>query len=700
MAGTATLVLAAGPLPFAPAEAAPGAPPPTGETGNWYERSFFLLHLDHHTGARDEVGKAADPAETARLLALARPDVIQIHAKVNPGWTTYPTKIGHTPPKLARDVLRVWTDIARRDGYHWSVYYNIGRDAEIMRRKPEWNRVKADGTPHDRALCYHSGVAENYLWPMIDEILAAYRPDGLWFDGSVFTIRTCYCNKCQARFGRESGLPAPPKNANEPGWAAFKEMHRQIYREFVAATSARIKKAKPDCLVAFNWAYALHMPEAATAHVDYLTGDNANDVDRLSVEVHWYDGQRGKPFDLMTTIFVNEKAGATNRLVPKPTGQMEQEMALVIANGGRYFAWDNPNKESGLTPERYEYLQKVVSPFLRVRQAWCRGSERVPAVSLLNSAAHHYAASHADERVFVPRESRVDSAADGLRRLHLDYEMLTDGRLEKNDVAAPLLLVEDPLALTKETVAALRRFAERGGTVLLTGAGVVRVPGLDSLLGLAPAGETLPGNVEETTVLRNGQTLRLRESVVLATPAPGTQTLLAATNGAGKTRPLLTRRAAGKGQVLCCLIPLFTPRDGRDVPAALVEAILQQALPEAARPFTTNAPATVETILRRKGIDQVLHLVNRAPGKRERVSDNAINKTRITDIAPVAPCRVTVRVPARPARVMLEPQGTALAGWNYENNRITVDLPGFAIHQMVVFHSTARDTAAQRRGEK
>ena len=90
---------------------------------NWYRNSFYLLHEDHHTGNQFAVGRDADPGETARLIGLSRPDVIQIHAKGNPGWTTYPTSIGHTPPKLARDVMAVWRDIAEEGEYHFSAYF-------------------------------------------------------------------------------------------------------------------------------------------------------------------------------------------------------------------------------------------------------------------------------------------------------------------------------------------------------------------------------------------------------------------------------------------------------------------------------------------------------------------------------------------------------------------------------------------------
>jgi len=92
--------------------------------------------LDHHTTDKMEVGRDALPAETARLINLVKPDVIQIHAKGNPGWATYPSKAGFTPPQLARDVMQVWAGVARENGYVFSAYYNIGRDREIMKRHP------------------------------------------------------------------------------------------------------------------------------------------------------------------------------------------------------------------------------------------------------------------------------------------------------------------------------------------------------------------------------------------------------------------------------------------------------------------------------------------------------------------------------------------------------------------------------------
>ncbi len=195
---------------------------------NWYTRSFYLLHEDHHTSDAHEVGRDAHPDETARLINLSRPDVIQIHAKGNPGWTTYPSQVGHTPPKLRRDVMQVWKTIAEENEYPLSAYFNIGRDGQIMQRHPEWNRSDAQGKEIDKALCYHSGVAQQYLWPMIREIMDKYRPDGWWFDGSCFTVRLCYCDACRGGFDARRAGQLPPNVLRRTGAPIMKCSVRSI----------------------------------------------------------------------------------------------------------------------------------------------------------------------------------------------------------------------------------------------------------------------------------------------------------------------------------------------------------------------------------------------------------------------------------------------------------------------------------------
>jgi len=648
------------------------------ENLNWYEKSFYFLHEDHHTRERFEVGRDADPGETARLINLSQPDFIQIHAKGNPGWTTYPTKIGYTPPRLARDVLGIWRQIARDEGYPFSAYYNIGRDGEIMKRHPQWNRINAKGELIDRALCYHSGVAEEYLWPMIREIMSNYHPDGFWFDGSCFTVKNCYCDKCRQRFKQHYKLD-PPKTPNDPGWCDYKEMQRQIYREFIHQTAAMIHKIDPECLVAVNWAYSLRMPEKPDPGIAYLTGDIADRVEKLSAEAHWYDSQ-DLPFDLMTLINTFHRPNA-KMMLPKPREQIEQEMAVIIANGGRYFAWDTPTPQSGLVPERHEFLGKIVAPYLRARQQWCMGTKRIPDVSLLHSAAAHYAATDSHGSAFASPDNRIDGAIDYLTRLHLNYEMIPDWRLQNQDIRSRLLVVEHPKVLTNTTIENLVKYVRNGGNLLLTGMGLTRDKRIRQLCGItdlkgSQGPEQISVRIDNSLTTFNHWLYRVKPSTA--------QTLLFAQDTNGKTHPILTKNSFGKGQAFYAALPLMAIHKDNIVPIEFVRQVFQHATPLSDRYIYAAAPESVEIVLRQKENTHIVHLVNMAKGRNIITKGSVIPHRKITDIPQAPACHLSIKLPNKPSSVHLQPSNLKLKKWRYDNNRLEIDISSFKIHQKIV----------------
>ncbi|MEJ7830315.1 MAG: alpha-L-fucosidase, partial [Segetibacter sp.] len=560
---------------------------------NWFQKSIFMLHEDHHIKVDTEVGKNADPQETARIIALSKPDAIQIHAKGRPGYASYPTKIGWMAPKYERDVLKVWSDIARKDGYHFSIYYNLGRDVEIQTRKPQWNRVNAEGKLQDAALCYHSGVAEDYLWPMIAEIMDNYKPDGLWFDGSVFTIKNCYCKVCKARFLKEKGL-VPPTSAGQPGWTAYKDMQRQIYREFLYKTVDKIKAKDPNCLVTINLAYSIHMPEKPYESLDYFTADFGNEFEELSQEAHWYDNQ-DKPFEIMTTVHLGDSDGKGRQL--KPKGQIEQEMATILANGGRYNSWDNPDSKSAISEKMGEHLRDVVSPFLRARQPWILQTKRLPDISFLYSATSHYAATDTLPNAFMNGGYMVP-VTDKIWKAGLNYEMLSEYKLDERNVQSKLILVENPAALSESNIKALRKFAELGGTILVTGKGILS-ESMPGLLGLSKP-ESLVAETD-LQVIGNKQAYIFKHTLYRV-QLKEAQILFKAKDSKGLENSLLTNCRVGKGQAMALLVPLLSEEKGKPykLPTALIKEILEKAIPSEQRLLVSNTPSHVETVLRKK----------------------------------------------------------------------------------------------------
>jgi hypothetical protein len=635
-----------------------------------------MFLLDYHTRGDAQVGKDATLEETVELLNLSKPDVIQVHAKGNPGWTTYPSKTGFTPPMLKTDMLQLYKEAARETGAHFSAYYNLGRDGQVMARYPEWNRIKANGKLADRALCYQSGVAEQYLIPMISEIMDHYNPQGFWFDGSCFTVENCYCSHCEDRFTKETGL-APPKNAEQPGWAAYKEMQRQIYRELLAKVAKAIKSRNPDCLMAVNLAYGNQMPEDVPAYLDYLTCDIGNEVDKIPFQAAWFDSQ-GKPFDIMTTNYYSDEDG----LKTKPRGQMEQELAIIIANGGKYYAWDNPTPTAKLSRERFEFLGEVVAPFLRARQPYCMNSTRIPDVSLFHGATNNYAFIKNQPHAFLRYNRYVSQANLSLRQLHLTPELISDSKLEKGIIRGKLLVVENPLELSASNIKALKEYISKGGNVLISG-NMVFSPGLGQITSL-----THKGTYETVAAIPDKE----------ATPTPGLKVpvlvqgkgkvLLKGHTPEGKEVPLLYARRLGKGNLYTYPIPLYSSEEAtseftqtRKAMQALITGML---LPADERIVAADAPESLEVILRKQEGQTVLHMINMATGTRLNEDKRVWNlKAQIINIPKAPACELVIRLPQEPKSVCLQPANTRL-DWKYKNGKLYITAPAFDMHQMIV----------------
>ncbi|MBM3334561.1 hypothetical protein FJY63_07855, partial [Candidatus Sumerlaeota bacterium] len=500
-------------------------------------------------------------------------------------------------------------------------------------------------------------------------------------DGSVFTVEACYCDACRNRFKNEtgSGLPASPA---QPGWAQFLAMQRQIYREFVHETCKVVHSVKPDCLITFNWAYSVRMPEKPDPGVAYLTGDIANRVEGLSLEAHWYDSI-GIPFELMTTGFTFEQTSDTqNRKIAKLRPQIEQEMAVVIANGGRFNLWDTPTPTGGLDPALFESYGKVVGPFLRARQPWCLGSKRLPEVSVLHSAAAHYGLGAQTRMAFNKPDNRLEGAADVLSRLHLNYELVGDWRLHDQDVRSPLLIVEHPTALTSQTVGDLVRFIEGGGNVLLTGMGIEVDKRLLPVFGLAEPVATAQKSEALATKIKNRD--HRFERPLFRVKAREARTLLTVTDKGGKEWPLLTARSRGRGMAYYLSVPLLTKSSGEQIPTRLVDTVLATFLPSGERQIVTNAPEDVEIVLREKDGNLVLHMVNMAAGERQDGPKLRVYQpVTIRSLPQVPPCRMTLRVPRKPQDVRVRPGNGEVGDWWYGAGRVHFLAPAFNVHQII-----------------
>jgi hypothetical protein len=222
-----------------------------------------------------------------------------------------------------------------------------------------------------------------------------------------------------------------------------------------------------------------------------------------------------------------------------------------------------------------------------------------------------------------------------------------------------------------------------GGHVLLSGMGVMHGSGrpLHNAFGISDV--VGPKAAELLTTEVDGQPAKFEHHLFRCRPKTA-KVLLSASDKSGKCYPLLTRNDFGAGIAYYFATPLLSSHGKNVIPKAVLNEVFEIAIPPGIRQVTTDAPETVEVVLRQQGHSRVLHLINMARGDREVFKSGRRSYVNIRDLPSVPPCQVSIASHKKPMRVSLQPQNKQVPDWQYNAGRVQATLPKFKIHQMLV----------------
>jgi hypothetical protein len=215
---------------------------------------------------------------------------------------------------------------------------------------PEWLRINAEGKHSDR-ICLRpslngTGYLEKVEIPLVQEIIARYRPDSLWFDGDWSMPLVDYCVNCRAAWKAETGEDNPPVDPRDLRWRRWVELETKRLDQYKEKLAAAIHAADPHTMYTGNWSWAISArdPRQPPHYVDTLTGDVGAGTSRGSLydarfSTLMLSAQEHVPYDMMSAIY------------PKPIRTMAralQEGGLVMASGANWFLWLNQITEAQL----------------------------------------------------------------------------------------------------------------------------------------------------------------------------------------------------------------------------------------------------------------------------------------------------------------------------------------------------------------
>ncbi len=381
--------------------------------------------------------------------------------------------------------------------------------------------------------------------------------------------------------------------------------------------------------------------------------------------------RQGISWDLMAWSFSarwSEKGPSTKTQV-----QLQQEAAIVLALGGGFQIYCKQKRDASIEEWLMETIAGVAK-FCRERQAICHKAEGVPQVALLYSRTGLYSILR---RVFgqwdgelTPMCGILDALCDGQQVVEITMEHQLAGRMDEY----PAIVIPEWEHLGEEFPNELLAYVRRGGNLLVMGPAAAK--NFEKQLGVELLGEPQ----EKGRYLEVGRTLGgLATKGVDVKLAKGTRAIAHWREGndfVGPRHVAATRRRLGKGSISGLYLE-FGKQYERGRTAAMrdfLAAILREVHSEPMVEVTGSH--LVDVNLMRKDGDLFVHLVNTA-------GPHADDKVYTFDEIPkVGPLEISVRLPAKPRALTLEP-GAEKLSWKWAKGEVKLTVPPLEIHRAI-----------------
>jgi hypothetical protein len=631
--------------------------------------SFLGVHFDFHAGPDcTEIGRNTTRAMVENIIDQVHPDYLQIDCKGHRGLSSYPTAVGNPAPGFVGDPLRLWRQVTAERGVSLYLHYSGVWDSEAIIRHPSWAAIDAEGKASPNATSFFSAYADELLIPQLRELAGVYGADGAWIDGECWAAIADYGDAALRAFRDTTGIQSVPRKSGEPHWFEFLQFQRDLFRQYLRRYIAAVKQTNPSFELCSNWAYTDHMAEPVSAPLDFLSGDyspgDSVNSARLSGR---YLVRQGTPWDLMAWSFTRKTDKQDWR--QKTAVQLQREAAVVVALGGGFQAYFRQKRDGSVYDEQMP-IMAAVAKFCRERQAICHRAEPVPQIALLLSTAGHYRRIN---RLYNRDLSRVSGTLQALLEGQQAVDVVGEHQLAGRMAEYPLIIVPEWEYVEPAFKRDLVAYARAGGNLLLIGPATAAL--FTTELGVALEGKPANPPMHLGHGGARAPTKGLTQVATLSSAARPFGTLQASLAPDSPPQPAASIAPLGQGKIAALYFSLGQsyPVTRDHVLRQFANDLVRELFPHPMVEVTGDAHVDV-SVARNHG-KFLVNLVNTSgPHQSEPIQES---------IAPLAPLRLKIRAPKRPAKITLEPGAQSLA-FEYRDGAATLLVPPVEIHRVVV----------------
>lgn len=433
-------------------------------------RPWTKVHQDfHNTEHVGEVGADFDAAEFTAALKRGRLDAIVVFAKDMHGWCYYPARRTEAiHPGLHRDLLGEQVAACRAAGVRVHAYYCVTWDHRMAEQHPEWLVVRRDRTtylpafdetPGWTALCLRNPDFVQTSLDDAEDVLSRYEIDGIWFDMPFPIDGECFCHLCLAAL-RAQGL--------DPLDVAVQRADKQaLWVDWQRRCAELVARVRPGCEIDQNNNTRTGLGE----RVGYLSNVDIEALPTGGWGYHYYPvvvryaRTFGTPVTGMTGRFARSWADVGGL---KTAGQLQIEMAQIVAQGAQVCVGDQPPPNGRLDPSVYATIGEAYA-WVHRSATWLTGGGPLVEAAVVASgellADPGRTADTLGGEASVAWSTALVGAADLLVRHRVQFDVVEPGP----ELGRYRLLVVPARTVVDEPLAALlhEHLAEGGAVIAL-----------------------------------------------------------------------------------------------------------------------------------------------------------------------------------------------------------------------------------------
>ncbi len=384
-----------------------------------------------------------------------------------------------------RDLFGELTKAAHEDGLFVLARMDSNRTAEdFFQAHPDWFARARDGHPYRAAdkyiTCINSPYYDEYLPDVMREIIERSRPDGFtdnsWAGMGRESI--CFCENCERIFRARTGKPLPrDADWNDPVYRDW-IMWNYARRTEIWELNNRVTRAAggPDCI----WsgmnsgsvtaqARSFRDLKAICARADIMLLDHQRRDDDTGFQQNGDTGKRvhgllGWDKLAPESMAMYESGPGYYRVASKPAAEARMWMIAGIAGGIQPW-WHHVGAYQ--EDRRAFHTAEPVMRWWKANEQYLIDRTPVAGVGLVWSQrnADFFGRDAVAQRVDAPYTGFMHA----LVRARIPYLPVHADDIDRDAAGLAVLILPNVGALSDAQVAAIRRFAQKGGSLVATG---------------------------------------------------------------------------------------------------------------------------------------------------------------------------------------------------------------------------------------